>query len=179
MFYQKLLLRDCCSKFATGLKCLNRHYTSDQALLLPKWFTHKGITLAKGQLGHSYTFWTMSILTLRVHYMYVEGATLKLLIFMWFCCQYPLINYLGKIKGRKKCRKLSKKTWRTGQTRISPIKLSERQRRRQRFQIWTGILFYFNKYIPTYYFTNFMEILWKNWLRIPKFFDTVFWFLTF
>ena len=35
---------------------------SDQAVLLPNWFTHGGITLAKGQLGHSYNFWTMSIL---------------------------------------------------------------------------------------------------------------------
>ena len=35
---------------------------SDQSVLLPKWFTHGGITLAKEQLGHSYTFWTMTIL---------------------------------------------------------------------------------------------------------------------
>ena len=35
---------------------------SDQAVLLPKWFSHGGIILAKGQLDHSYTFWTMSIL---------------------------------------------------------------------------------------------------------------------
>ena len=35
---------------------------SDQAVLLPKWLTHGGITLAKGQLGHFYTFWTMPIL---------------------------------------------------------------------------------------------------------------------
>ena len=35
---------------------------SDQPVLLPKWFTHGGITLAKGQLGYSYTFWTRPIL---------------------------------------------------------------------------------------------------------------------
>ena len=49
------------SKFVAGLKCLNRHRSkknmSDQALLLPKWFT-----LAKGHFDHSYTFWTLSIL---------------------------------------------------------------------------------------------------------------------
>ena len=60
-----LLPRDCCSKFATELKCLNRHSSKNiwvTRFLLPKWFTHKGITLAKGKLGHSYNFWPMSIL---------------------------------------------------------------------------------------------------------------------
>ena len=33
---------------------------SDQTVLLPKWFSHGGIILAKGQLDHSYTFWTMA-----------------------------------------------------------------------------------------------------------------------
>ena len=33
---------------------------SDQAVLLPKWFSHGGIILAKGHLDHSYTFWTMA-----------------------------------------------------------------------------------------------------------------------
>ena len=32
------------------------------SLLLPKWYTHGGITLAKGQLGHSYTFWTIPVM---------------------------------------------------------------------------------------------------------------------
>ena len=35
---------------------------SDQAGILPKWFSSQGIILAKGQLNHSYTFWTMPIL---------------------------------------------------------------------------------------------------------------------
>ena len=35
---------------------------SDQAVLLPKWFSHGGIILAKGQFDHSYPFWTLSIL---------------------------------------------------------------------------------------------------------------------
>ena len=34
---------------------------SDHSGLLPKWFTHGGVTLAKGQNGHSYTFWSISI----------------------------------------------------------------------------------------------------------------------
>ena len=33
---------------------------SDQAGILPKWFSNRGIILAKGQLDHSYTFWTMA-----------------------------------------------------------------------------------------------------------------------
>ena len=35
---------------------------SDQAVLLPKRCTPRGIILAKGQLGHSYTFSTMPIM---------------------------------------------------------------------------------------------------------------------
>ena len=33
---------------------------SDQAVLLPKWFSQGGIILAKGHLDHSYPFWTMA-----------------------------------------------------------------------------------------------------------------------
>ena len=32
---------------------------SDQAVILPKWLTHGGIILAKGQLDHLYSFWTI------------------------------------------------------------------------------------------------------------------------
>ena len=56
--------RDWLPKFATGLNCLNKHRSknmSDHSVLLPKWFTHGGITLAKGQNGYSYTFWSMPI----------------------------------------------------------------------------------------------------------------------
>ena len=35
---------------------------SDQPVILPKWFSYEGILLAKGQLDHSYTFWTMPIM---------------------------------------------------------------------------------------------------------------------
>ena len=35
---------------------------SDQAVLLPKWCAPRGIILGKGQLGHSHTFWIMSIM---------------------------------------------------------------------------------------------------------------------
>ena len=35
---------------------------SDQAGILPKWFSNQGIILPKGQLDHSYTFWTKHIL---------------------------------------------------------------------------------------------------------------------
>ena len=53
----QLHIIDCCPKFATRLKCLIRHKSKNiwVTVLLPKWITHKGITLAKGQLGHLYT----------------------------------------------------------------------------------------------------------------------------
>ena len=35
---------------------------SDQAGILPKWFSNGGIILAKGQLNHTYAFWTMPIM---------------------------------------------------------------------------------------------------------------------
>ena len=35
---------------------------SDQVGILPKWLSNWGITLTKGQLDNSYTFWTMPIL---------------------------------------------------------------------------------------------------------------------
>ena len=35
---------------------------SDQTGILLKWFSNRGIILAKGQLDHLYTFWTMPIL---------------------------------------------------------------------------------------------------------------------
>ena len=35
---------------------------SDQAGILPKWFSNWGIILAKGQFDHSNNFWTMPIL---------------------------------------------------------------------------------------------------------------------
>ena len=41
---------------------IDKKDTSDQTVLLPKWCTHRGIILAKGQLCHSFTFWTMSIM---------------------------------------------------------------------------------------------------------------------
>ena len=65
-FFRKPERRDWSPKFATGLKCLNRHmyikkYMSDLSVPLPKWFIHGGITLVKGQNSQLYTFWSMSI----------------------------------------------------------------------------------------------------------------------
>ena len=58
---------DCCSKFATGLKCSNRH-RSKSIWVTSLFFCQndsliRGIILAKEQTGHSYTFWSMSIWT--------------------------------------------------------------------------------------------------------------------
>ena len=39
-----------------------KNYVSDQTVILPKWSPNWRIILAKYQLGHSYTFWTMPIL---------------------------------------------------------------------------------------------------------------------
>ena len=39
---------------------------SDQAVLLPKWSPNRRIILAKRQLDHSYTFWTMANYTTAV-----------------------------------------------------------------------------------------------------------------
>ena len=58
---------DCCSKFATGQKGLNRH-RSKNIWVARLFFCQNGslmrylITLTKGQLGHPYTFWTIPIL---------------------------------------------------------------------------------------------------------------------
>ena len=55
---EKFLYRDWSPKFATGLNVIIgiKKYMSDQTVFLPKWCTPRGIILAKGQLGHSYTF---------------------------------------------------------------------------------------------------------------------------
>ena len=36
---------------------------SDQTVLLPKWFSHEGIILAKAQFDHLYTFFNYSLLS--------------------------------------------------------------------------------------------------------------------
>ena len=48
---------------------------SDQAVLFPKWFFQGGTILAKGQLYHSYTFWTMPIMIFSPVYFF-SGHTL-------------------------------------------------------------------------------------------------------
>ena len=55
----------CVQKKVDWAEYHNRHRSksmSDKAVILLKWFSHGGIILAKGQLGHSYTFWTMPIM---------------------------------------------------------------------------------------------------------------------
>ena len=49
-----------CPKFVTGLNVLNRHI-SKSIVFLSKSFSNWRISLAKGQLDLSYTFWTMPI----------------------------------------------------------------------------------------------------------------------
>ena len=50
---------------------------SDQAVLLPKWLSHGGIFLAKWQLDHSYTFWTISIMMFSPVYFFWVHTLLK------------------------------------------------------------------------------------------------------
>ena len=68
---KKKLLRldiaiDCCSKFATGLKCLNRHRSKN--IWVTRLFFCQNDSLMGESFGnraacsHSYTFWTMPIL---------------------------------------------------------------------------------------------------------------------
>ena len=45
---------------------------SDQAGILPKWLSNRGILLAKWQLDHSYTFWTMPILIFSSVYLLIR-----------------------------------------------------------------------------------------------------------
>ena len=59
-------------------------------MILPNWFPHGEIILAKGQLNHSYTFWFMSILifspvpNLSVHPLadWLEGRSFLKLLFI-------------------------------------------------------------------------------------------------
>ena len=44
---------------------------SDQAVLLPKWFTHGGIILGKEQLGHLNTYWIMPIMIFSQVYFFL------------------------------------------------------------------------------------------------------------
>ena len=44
----------------------SKNYMSEQADILPNWLSHEGIILGKGQLNHSYTFWTMLIWIFRI-----------------------------------------------------------------------------------------------------------------
>ena len=53
---------------------------SDQAILLPKLSPHWRIILAKGQLDHSYTFWTMANYTC---YTSTKFADSHIIFFSW------------------------------------------------------------------------------------------------
>ena len=52
---------------------------SYETVLLPKWLSHQGTKLAKEQLHHSYTFWTMSILIFSPVYFFLRHPLFKLL----------------------------------------------------------------------------------------------------
>ena len=57
---------------------------SDQAVLLPKWSPQKRIILAKGQLDHSYTFWTMANYTTVDCLCFLDSDVIFIL--HWFKC---------------------------------------------------------------------------------------------
>ena len=58
----KVCCRDWLPKFATGLNmiigCSSKIILTYQTVILPKWFSQKGIILTKEQCHHSHTFWT-------------------------------------------------------------------------------------------------------------------------
>ena len=73
---------------------------SDQSVLFPKWLTHGGITLAKGQLGNSYTFWIMSILIFSPVANFAQQSIIGLLAKLGFSAWSPA--YLSIIDGLKR-----------------------------------------------------------------------------
>ena len=46
-------------------------YMSDQAVILPKWFSYRGIILAKEKLDHSDTYWIMPIMIFSQVYFFL------------------------------------------------------------------------------------------------------------
>ena len=75
-------------------KYQNRHsskYVSDQAILSPKWSPDRRINLAKYQLGHSYTFWTMPILI----FSPVQIIMRHPLAYSCYCAAWPPGNSVG------------------------------------------------------------------------------------
>ena len=82
---------------------------SDQAVLLPKWCTHTGINLVKGQLGHLNTFLTMPIMIFSLLSNSSHHSLVAVLGFFYLCnaqhahlgppqsCMYfPKIDSLSK-----------------------------------------------------------------------------------
>ena len=68
---------------------------SNQYVLLPKWLTHGRITLAIGQLGHSYTFWTMPILIFSL-----SVSKMTMCSIMKHFCQFPGWHWWNDIERR-------------------------------------------------------------------------------
>ena len=77
---------------------------SDITVLLQKWFSNRGIFLAKGQFDHSYTFWTLYILVfipvanLMHHPLFdATGWTLSFqtpkMCILWLIGSYNKINF--------------------------------------------------------------------------------------
>ena len=70
--------------------------------LLPKWFTHVRIILAKGELGCFYTFWTMPIMIFSpiaslMHHppsTYIIKCPMKISQFKTFCSEIYLLHIM-------------------------------------------------------------------------------------
>ena len=85
---------------------------SDQSVLLPKWFTHVRITLAKGQLGHSFTFLTMFIMIFCLVSNSSNHPLVISKVFEWICFGSILDNYCVSYSPRpstfqRPCRRLA------------------------------------------------------------------------
>ena len=74
---------------------------SDKAVILPKWSPNGRIILAKGQLDHSYTFWTMPIMIFSPVYFFFGTPSISMVAriylqwsqswdctYRWYLCSY-------------------------------------------------------------------------------------------
>ena len=57
---------------------------SDQAVILPKWFSHEGIILAKGPFDHSCTFWTTAYYHIKPSRKFWWSVSTFMVVFLLF-----------------------------------------------------------------------------------------------
>ena len=70
---------------------------SDQTGILPKWFSNWGIVLAKAQLEHLYTFWTIPILIFSPVQIIMGHPLISMILYLCILDKptYMLVSFLG------------------------------------------------------------------------------------